>query len=113
MALVDTDCDPTNIQFPIPGNDDAIRAIRLITSRMADAIIEGRTRRESSDNDFVQSIDSPKRMVTYSTSTEEELELETETPSDEEVPIEAKVSSDESIETNETETKDTEEPEKN
>jgi small subunit ribosomal protein S2 len=41
-AVVDTNCDPDEIDFPIPGNDDAIRAIRLITSRLADAIIEGR-----------------------------------------------------------------------
>jgi small subunit ribosomal protein S2 len=40
--VVDTNCDPDEIDFPIPGNDDAIRAIRLITSRLADAIIEGR-----------------------------------------------------------------------
>ncbi|MBI3457140.1 MAG: 30S ribosomal protein S2 [Candidatus Rokubacteria bacterium] len=42
IAIVDTNCDPTGIDHPIPGNDDAIRAIRLITSRIADAIIEGR-----------------------------------------------------------------------
>jgi small subunit ribosomal protein S2 len=42
VAIVDTNCDPTGIDFPIPGNDDAIRAVRLITSRMADAILEGR-----------------------------------------------------------------------
>ncbi len=42
MAIVDTNCDPTGIDYPIPGNDDAIRAIRLITSRLADAINEGR-----------------------------------------------------------------------
>jgi small subunit ribosomal protein S2 len=42
IAIVDTNCDPTGIDFPIPGNDDAIRAIRLITSRIADAVIEGR-----------------------------------------------------------------------
>ena len=41
MAIVDTNCDPTGIDYPIPGNDDAIRAVRLITSRMADAILEG------------------------------------------------------------------------
>ena len=41
IAIVDTNCDPTVIDYPIPGNDDAIRAIRLITSRIADAIIEG------------------------------------------------------------------------
>jgi small subunit ribosomal protein S2 len=38
---VDTNCDPSGIDYPIPGNDDAIRAIRLITSRIADAIVEG------------------------------------------------------------------------
>jgi small subunit ribosomal protein S2 len=42
VALVDTNCDPDEIDFPIPGNDDAIRAVRLITSRLADTIIEGR-----------------------------------------------------------------------
>jgi small subunit ribosomal protein S2 len=42
VAVVDTNCDPTGIDYPIPGNDDAIRAIRLITSRIADALIEGR-----------------------------------------------------------------------
>ncbi|GBE00325.1 30S ribosomal protein S2 [bacterium BMS3Abin07] len=42
VAVVDTNCDPDVIDYVIPGNDDAIRAIRLITSRMADAIIESR-----------------------------------------------------------------------
>ena len=42
MAIVDTNCDPTGIDYPVPGNDDAIRAVRLITSRVADAILEGR-----------------------------------------------------------------------
>ena len=42
VAVVDTNCDPEEIDYPIPGNDDAIRAIRLITSRLADAIVEGR-----------------------------------------------------------------------
>ena len=42
VAIVDTNCDPTGIDYPVPGNDDAIRAVRLITSRMADAINEGR-----------------------------------------------------------------------
>jgi len=41
VAVVDTNCDPTNIDYPIPGNDDAIRAIRLFCSKMADALIEG------------------------------------------------------------------------
>jgi len=42
VALVDTNCDPEPIDYVIPGNDDAIRAIRLVTTRMADAVIEGR-----------------------------------------------------------------------
>jgi small subunit ribosomal protein S2 len=42
VAIVDTNCDPTGIDHPIPGNDDAIRAVRLIASRIADAINEGR-----------------------------------------------------------------------
>ncbi len=45
VALVDSDCDPDLVDYPIPGNDDAIRSIRLITNRVADAIIEGNNRR--------------------------------------------------------------------
>ena len=42
IAVVDTNCDPEPVQFPIPGNDDAIRAIKLFAGRVADAITEGR-----------------------------------------------------------------------
>ncbi len=42
VAIVDTNCDPDEIDYVIPGNDDAIRAVRLLTSRMADAVVEGR-----------------------------------------------------------------------
>ncbi len=42
VAVVDTNCDPDMVDYPIPGNDDALRAIRLFTSKIADAIIEGR-----------------------------------------------------------------------
>jgi len=42
VAVVDTNCDPDGINYIIPGNDDAIRAIRLLTSRIADAVLEGR-----------------------------------------------------------------------
>ena len=42
LAIVDSNCDPTEIDYPIPGNDDAIRAIRLLTSRIADAVIDGK-----------------------------------------------------------------------
>ena len=42
VAIVDTNCDPDEIDYIIPGNDDAIRAVKLITGRLADAIIEAR-----------------------------------------------------------------------
>ena len=41
IAIVDTNCDPEEIDYVIPGNDDAIRAVRLLVGRMADAVIEG------------------------------------------------------------------------
>ncbi len=41
VAVVDTNCDPEEVDFPIPGNDDAIRAIRLFTARVADNVLEG------------------------------------------------------------------------
>lgn len=41
VALVDTDCDPNEVDHPIPGNDDAIRSIRLVVHRLADAYLEG------------------------------------------------------------------------
>ncbi|EPZ46197.1 MULTISPECIES: 30S ribosomal protein S2 [Alicyclobacillus] len=41
VAIVDTNCDPDEIDYVIPGNDDAIRAVRLLTGKMADAVLEG------------------------------------------------------------------------
>ena len=52
VALVDTDCDPVEIDYPIPGNDDAIRSIRLVTSHIADAYIEGTNRRLNDDGQY-------------------------------------------------------------
>ena len=49
VAIVDTNCDPDEIDYVIPGNDDAIRAVRLIASAMADAIIEGRQGAETAE----------------------------------------------------------------
>ncbi len=45
VALTDTNCDPDGIDYVIPGNDDAIRAIKLITTQIADAVLEGKARR--------------------------------------------------------------------
>jgi small subunit ribosomal protein S2 len=42
VALIDTDCDPDEVDLPIPGNDDSIRSIELVVAQLADAIIEGK-----------------------------------------------------------------------
>ncbi len=54
VAMVDTNCDPDVIDYVIPTNDDAIRSIRLITGKIADAAIEGANRRESSQADLMR-----------------------------------------------------------
>ncbi|MGH2606481.1 MAG: 30S ribosomal protein S2, partial [Anaerolineales bacterium] len=46
IALVDTNCDPTGVDYVIPSNDDAIRAIKLLTGKIADAVLEGKAMRK-------------------------------------------------------------------
>ena len=47
VAIVDTNCDPEGIDFPIPGNDDAIRAIKIVTNYLVDAMVEGMGKRQA------------------------------------------------------------------
>ncbi len=49
VALVDTNCNPDEIDYPIPANDDAIRAVKLLTAKMADAVIEGINMRKATE----------------------------------------------------------------
>ena len=49
VAIVDTNCDPDEIDYPIPGNDDAIRAVKLMVAKMADAILEGKQGEQMED----------------------------------------------------------------
>ncbi len=63
IAIVDTNCDPDDVDYIIPGNDDAIRAIRLLTSRIADACLAGQARHEE------------KRQAEADKETEEESEI--------------------------------------
>jgi small subunit ribosomal protein S2 len=58
VALTDTNCDPAGIDYLIPGNDDAIRAIKLITSMMAEAVVEGRARRGEEAEPRVEELES-------------------------------------------------------
>jgi len=50
VGIVDTNCDPDEVTYVIPGNDDAIRAVKLLTARMADAILEGREGKQTVDD---------------------------------------------------------------
>jgi len=59
VAIVDTNCDPDMIDHIIPGNDDAIRAIRLFTARIADAVIEGRSMNKGDDQDETETQEDP------------------------------------------------------
>ena len=51
VGIVDTNCDPDEVDYIIPGNDDAIRAVKLIAGKMADAILEGKQGEQSEDTD--------------------------------------------------------------
>ena len=57
MAIVDTNCDPDEIDYVIPGNDDAIRAIKLISSTMANAVQEGK---QGEDEAPVEAAEAPE-----------------------------------------------------
>jgi small subunit ribosomal protein S2 len=51
VALVDTNCDPSGVDYVIPSNDDAIRAIKLLTSKIADAVLEGKAMRKEEEEE--------------------------------------------------------------
>ncbi len=79
VAIVDSNCDPTEIDYVIPGNDDAIRAIRLITSRIAQACNQGLALRQErlqalSDKEQKEAM-APEEETAYAAITPEELEL--------------------------------------
>lgn len=58
VAIVDTNCDPDEIDHVIPGNDDAIRAVKLITSKIADAVIEARQGYEQDTSEDTQEVEA-------------------------------------------------------
>ncbi len=82
IAIVDTNCDPDPINFVIPGNDDAIRAVRLITSRVADAVIEGRKVRAERELGIAEGDSSV--LETAESETVEEADVEAEELEEEE-----------------------------
>ena len=54
IGIADTNCDPEELDYVIPGNDDAIRAVKLIVSKMADAVIEANQGVAEDTEDFVE-----------------------------------------------------------
>ena len=71
VAVVDTNCNPDEIDHPIPANDDAVRAIKLITSRIADAVLEGKQAREVAEAEKEAEIAEIMEPLTFTPETEE------------------------------------------
>ena len=61
VAMVDTNCNPQNIDYVIPSNDDAIRAIKLLVAKVADAILEGKAMRKEEDEDKLVAEAQPRQ----------------------------------------------------
>ena len=76
VAIVDTNCDPDEVDYVIPGNDDAIRAVKLITATIADAIIEGRQGEQLTDVEDSESEDEEDVVCEFEEADEEEMEEE-------------------------------------
>jgi len=73
VAIVDTNCDPDEIDYPIPGNDDAIRAVKLIAAKMADAVLEGRQGEQLVDEDAEQPVIAEQQEEAIDEETAEEI----------------------------------------
>ena len=82
VSLVDTNCDPDPVAYPIPSNDDAIRAIKLILGKVADAAIEGRAASESGagagvhGDEFAKAVEAGMESGTFSAAPEDEAAAE-------------------------------------
>ncbi len=61
IALADTNCDPDEMDYPIPANDDAIRSVRLLCQKMADAAVEGRRQHEAHQKDRAEQAEERRR----------------------------------------------------
>jgi small subunit ribosomal protein S2 len=82
VAVVDTNCDPSEVDYVIPGNDDALRAIRLFTSKISESIAEGVHARDDKNMADIQAVAAPEAISAESASSEEfagEGAAETET----------------------------------
>ena len=71
VALADTNCDPDEMDYPIPANDDAIRAVKLLATKVAEAAIEGRRQREAQAKDRAESAAGERTFTSVPVSLEE------------------------------------------
>ena len=71
IGIVDTNCDPDDVDYVIPGNDDALRAIKLVLGKIADAVIEGRGLRESSQSERAAGDTTPSDSASQAVSAEQ------------------------------------------
>ena len=70
VAIVDTNCDPDEIDYVIPGNDDAIRAIKLISATMANAVQEGKQGEDVQEVPVAETAEAPEAVETAETAAE-------------------------------------------
>jgi small subunit ribosomal protein S2 len=63
VAIVDTNCDPDEVDYVIPGNDDAIRAVKLIAAKLCDALIEGRQGEQTTEEAQVENDDEAVKIA--------------------------------------------------
>ena len=73
VAVVDTNCDPSEVDYVIPGNDDALRAIRLFTSKISESIAEGVHARDDKQMADIQAVAAPEPISAESAATSEEF----------------------------------------
>ena len=71
IGIVDTNCDPDEIDYVIPANDDAIRAVKLLTSKMADAVVEGKQGTELEGDEANIEVDTTENADEGQTETKE------------------------------------------
>jgi small subunit ribosomal protein S2 len=70
VGILDTDCDPTQVDFAVPGNDDAMRSVQILLQRLGDSIVEGRANQRGTPADpAVTSVDPDIRSKRYSAGT--------------------------------------------
>ena len=74
IAMVDTNCNPTDIDYVIPSNDDAIRAIKLLIGHIADAVIEGKMMRKDIEEEEVEAMPAARSTISRKIDDEEELD---------------------------------------